>query len=79
MNVWWKSVEKARWENFSDVKAQFNAADTVGDGRVVFDIGGNKYRLVGRIAYSPYYRVMIKFVGTHGEYDRIDARTVDRG
>jgi len=43
---------------------------------VVFDIGGNKYRIVARVAYAPYFRVMIKFVGTHAEYDRIDARSV---
>jgi mRNA-degrading endonuclease HigB of HigAB toxin-antitoxin module len=41
-----------------------------------FDIGGNKFRIIARVAYGPWYRVMIKFVGTHAEYDRVDARTV---
>ena len=49
--------------------------DFVGDNRVVFDIGGNKYRLVAHVAF-PYKQVLIKFVGTHSEYDRIDAETV---
>lgn len=79
MNLWWKSVERAVWENFSDVKAQFNSADAVGDGRVVFNIGGNKFRIVVRISYRPHYRVLVKFVGTHSEYDRIDARSVEGG
>ena len=50
--------------------------DFVGDNRVIFDIGGNKYRLVVRVVYDPYFRVMIKFVGTHEEYDQIDPETV---
>ena len=50
--------------------------DFVGDNRVIFDIGGNKYRLIVRVAYDPYYRVMIKFVGTHDEYDKIDPEAV---
>lgn len=79
MNLWWKAVEHARWENFAEVRAQFNSADAVGDGRVVFNVGGNKYRLVVRISYAPHYRVLIKFVGTHAEYDRIDARSVENG
>ena len=53
----------------------FRSADFVGDNRVIFDIGGNKYRLVVHVAYK-YHRVLIKFVGTHSEYDRIDPETV---
>jgi mRNA interferase HigB len=48
----------------------------VGDNRVIFDVGGNKYRIIVRVVYGPYYRVMIKFVGTHDEYDAIDPETV---
>lgn len=50
-------------------------ADFVADSRVVFDIGGNKYRLIVRVSYE-YGQVLIKFIGTHAEYDRIDARSV---
>ena len=49
--------------------------DFVADNRVIFDISGNKYRLVVRVAYS-HKRVLIKFVGTHADYDKINARTV---
>lgn len=49
--------------------------DFVGDNRVIFDIGGNKYRLVVHVSYR-FRRVLIKFVGTHAQYDRIDPETV---
>ena len=48
----------------------------VEDSRVVFDIGGNNFRLVARVVYGLYYRVMIKFVGTHTEYDKIDVNKI---
>ncbi len=56
------------------MKTQFRAASFVGD-RVVFNIGGNKYRLVVFINY-PFRRVYVRFVGTHAEYDRIDVERV---
>ena len=49
--------------------------DFVGDNRVIFDIGGNRYRLIVHVAYR-FKRVLIKFVGTHQEYDRIDPEKV---
>jgi len=49
--------------------------DFVADNRIVFDLGGNKFRLVAHVAYA-YKRVLIKFVGTHADYDRIDVETV---
>lgn len=64
------------WNNLHDIKRHFPTADYVGDDRVVFDIAGNKYRIIARVAYGPWYRLMIKFVGTHAEYDRVNARTV---
>ena len=58
------------------MKALFGTTvDFVADNRVIFDIGGNKYRLIVRVSYE-YGQVLIKFVGTHAEYDRIDARSV---
>ena len=53
----------------------FNSADYVGNGRFVFNIRGNKYRLVASVAFSTR-TVYIKFIGTHSEYDAIDATTV---
>lgn len=76
MIAWYKEVSSARWSNLHELKSQFASADYVGDDRVVFDIGGNKYRIVARVAYAPWYRVMIKFVGSHAEYNRIDARMI---
>jgi mRNA interferase HigB len=58
------------------VKAEFGASvDFVGDNRLIFDIGGNKYRLIVHVAYA-YKRVLVKFVGTHADYDRIDPEAV---
>ena len=76
LRAWYKIVRAATWSNFAEARATFGSADAVGDNRVIFNVGGNKYRLVARIAYGPYYRVMIKFVGTHEAYDRINPETV---
>lgn len=74
---WYKVVSKASWQEPADIKEAFGTlVDFVGDNRVIFDIGGNKYRLVVYVAYQPYYRVLVKFVGTHLEYDQIDPETV---
>jgi mRNA interferase HigB len=77
LRAWYKIVTAARWKTASEIKKTFGAnVDFVGDKRVIFDIGGNKYRLIARIVYDPFYRVMVKFVGTHAEYDKIDPETV---
>jgi mRNA interferase HigB len=74
--TWYAKARTATWQGPADVKADFGATvDFVGDNRVIFDIGGNKFRLVAHIAYR-YKKVLIKFVGTHKEYDNIDAETV---
>jgi mRNA interferase HigB len=76
LRAWHATVDKAQWKGPADVKAMFgHRIDFVGDNRIIFDIGGNKYRLVVHVAYG-FKRVLIKFVGTHGEYDRIDPETV---
>ncbi|PTQ69269.1 type II toxin-antitoxin system HigB family toxin [Celeribacter persicus] len=71
LRAWHDHVLSVQWENFADVKKSFNSADQVGN-RIVFNIKGNDYRIVAYVAYGPYYRVLIKFVGTHKEYDAID-------
>ncbi len=76
LRVWHALVEKADWSGPADVKQQFGTSvDFIGDSRLIFDIGGNKYRLVVHAAYR-FKRVLIKFVGTHADYDRIDAEKV---
>lgn len=73
---WHTIASRANWTGPADVKRQFGlAVDFVGDNRAIFDVGGNKYRLVVHFAY-PYGRALIKFVGTHKEYDQIDPEIV---
>lgn len=76
LETWHATVAKARWKEPPDIKRMFGAGvDFVGDNRAIFDIAGNKYRLVVHVSYE-YKAVLIKFIGTHAEYDRIDAEKV---
>ncbi len=76
LRTWHAIVSKADWTGPSDVKAAFGATvDFVSDNRIIFDIAGNKYRLIVHVAYA-YKRVLIKFIGTHKEYDKINPETV---
>jgi len=76
LKTWYAIVSKAEWNGPADVKTMFGSnVDFVGDNRLIFDIAGNKYRLIAHAAY-PFKRVLIKFIGTHKEYDRIDPETV---
>lgn len=74
LTVWHDRVGAAEWTSPADVKTDFRSASCVGE-RVVFNIAGNKYRLVAYINY-PYRVVYIRFVGTHAEYDAIDVATI---
>jgi mRNA interferase HigB len=76
LRAWHMVVSRPQWSGPADVKAEFGATvDFVGDNRLIFDIGGNRYRLIVHTSYT-YRRVLVKFVGTHAEYDRIDPETV---
>jgi len=75
LEAWHAEAKSASWRNPSEVKAHYRSADNVGDNRMVFNIGGNKYRLVVRFNYD-YQIAYIKFVGTHKQYDKIDVETV---
>jgi mRNA interferase HigB len=72
---WHNQVEQASWKSFRDVKLEYPSVDAVGD-RLVFNILGNRYRLICRVNYT-HGLVFTKWVGTHAEYDRIDVRTVE--
>ena len=76
LRLWFTLVEKASWKGPADVKAVFGTADFLQGNRVVFDIKGNAYRLIAQVKYAPLCLVYIRFVGTHAEYDRIDAGKV---
>ena len=76
LKVWFALVDKAVWTKPADVKSMFGmTVDFIGDNRLIFDIAGNKYRLVVYVAYQ-YKRVLVKFIGTHKEYDKIKPETV---
>lgn len=63
------------WNNFNDVHKVYPMADVVGDDRVVFNIKGNKYRLISRFSFR-YKSIQVKWIGTHAEYDAVDVLKV---
>ncbi len=75
LKTWYTTAKAARWQTPHDVKSDYPSADPVGGNRMVFDICNNRYRLVARILYQ-FGQVHVRFVGTHAEYDDIDARTI---
>lgn len=75
LRAWYEDARVAEWKTPQDVKAHCANASIIGDNRVVFNIRGNTYRLVVAVNYG-YGIVYIRFVGTHAEYDKIDAQTV---
>jgi mRNA interferase HigB len=75
LKEWANSVSKSRWTSPMDIKAQFRSASILKGRRVVFNIKGNQYRVVVAIAFVAGV-VYIKFVGTHAEYDQINASSI---
>jgi mRNA interferase HigB len=73
--AWYRRTLAADWNDPAAVKREFATASILKDGRVVFNIGGNKYRLVVWINY-PYRVVYIRFIGTHEQYNVIDAQSI---
>lgn len=73
--AWYRQVKQADWAGPADVKRDIRTASILKDGRAVFNIAGNKYRIVVWINY-PYRVVYIRFVGTHRQYNNIDAQHV---
>lgn len=71
LREWYHELLNAGFANFNELKAVYGSASLVDDNRVVFNILGNKYRLVVRIVFS-YKTIQIKWFGTHAEYDKID-------
>ncbi|MCF6199140.1 MAG: type II toxin-antitoxin system HigB family toxin [Hyphomicrobiaceae bacterium] len=73
--AWYRQAKEADWAMPSDVKGEIGTASILKDGRVVFNIAGNKYRIVVWINYA-YRVVYIRFIGTHKQYDDIDTQTI---
>ncbi|SDX14204.1 type II toxin-antitoxin system HigB family toxin [Thiocapsa roseopersicina] len=76
LRVWFEEAANASWTQPSDIKALYRSASILKNRRVVFNIKGNDYRLIVAIAYKLQI-VYVKFIGTHKEYDAVDAETVD--
>jgi mRNA interferase HigB len=76
LKSWVDETRKAEWTQPAQIKEQYRSASILKNKRVVFNIKGNDYRLVVSVAYS-YQAVYVKFIGTHREYDAIDAETVE--
>lgn len=74
-DAWYRQTEAADWSTPSDLKREVGSASILKDSRAVFNIAGNKYRIVVWINY-PYRVVYIRFIGTHSQYDRIDAQKI---
>ena len=75
LKAWHAIAKEADWKSANDVKSFYRNASILREGRVVFNIAGNKFRLIVSINY-PYRVVYIRFVGTHKQYDKIDAQTI---
>lgn len=75
LNKWIEVVQAAQWKNHADLKAAFPSADYIKNGRYVFNIGGNNYRVVAVVIFIGGV-LNVRFVGTHPEYDRIDCATI---
>jgi len=75
LKAWYAEAKHATWQTPQDIKNRYRSASFPGNNRVVFNICGNKYRLVAFVQYR-FKTVLIRFIGTHAEYDRIDAKEI---
>ena len=72
LKIWYKEATKAKWTSPNDIKNEYPNASILKSGRVVFNICGNKFRLITQINYLRQW-VFVRFIGTHNDYDRINA------
>ena len=75
LKAWYDEVRKAKWKRTADIKIRYRTASFVANNRVVFNIGGNRYRLIVAVDYRRQI-LFIKFIGTHTEYDKVKAEIV---
>jgi len=75
LKAWYNEAEQATWKSPNDIKKDYPSASILEDNRIVFNIRGNNYRLIVRINYK-YGIVWIRFIGTHAEYDKVDATKI---
>ena len=75
LKAWFQETSNYEWNNSNEIKSNYPSASILGDNRIVFNIKGNHYRLIIKINYD-YQMIWIRFVGTHAEYDKIDATKI---
>jgi mRNA interferase HigB len=75
LKTWYDTSMNANWKSPGDVKKTYSTASILKGGRMVFNIKGNSYRLITRINFEKQW-IFIRFIGTHAEYDKIDAETI---
>jgi mRNA interferase HigB len=75
LRAWFHEARRANWRSPAEVKRQYASASILKNSRVVFNIAGNKYRLIAKINYD-YQVLYIRFIGTHAHYDRVDAEEI---
>jgi mRNA interferase HigB len=75
LKSWFKETNKAVWKNSNDIKSEYPSASILINNRIVFNIKGNKYRLIVKINFE-YEMVWVRFIGTHAQYDKINANNI---
>ena len=75
LKTWYDTAMNSDWKNPNDVKQTYSNASILKDSRIVFNIKGNSYRLVTKFNFEKQW-IFIRFIGTHAEYDKIDASTI---
>lgn len=75
LKSWYKEVDKGSWQNLNQLKNDYPNASILSESRICFNIKGNNYRLIVKINFD-YQMVWIRFIGTHADYDKIDANKV---
>jgi mRNA interferase HigB len=75
LKSWFKEINKAVWKNSNDIKSEYPSASILINNRFVFNIKGNKYRLIVKINFE-YEMVWVRFIGTHAQYDKINANNI---
>ncbi len=75
LQAWYSEAKAATWKTPQDILARFPTADILKAGRVIFNICGNRFRLIVKIRYD-IGRIFVRFIGTHKEYDKVDAETI---
>lgn len=75
LKAWYREAKQAEWQSPNEIKRHYGSASILNDGRVVFNIKGNRYRLIVAVNYR-FQIIFIRFIGTHENYDKINPQTI---